>query len=202
MIARASGRPSRAGPDQRVRGAAHRDPHRQRVLHRAGVDPDVVERRAVTAGPGDPHRLADGQQQLELLGEQLVVVVQVVAEQRKGLDERSAPGHDLRPAAGQEVERGELLEHPHGVVRAEHRHRAGQADALGARGARGQRDGRGRHREVGPVVLAEAEDVEAHLVGQLHLLEQVAHPLLGAHGLDRRRPPRRCRRRSPSGRPA
>ena len=37
--------------------------------------------------------------------------------------------------------------------------------------------GRG-HQEVGPVVLADREHVEAELVGELRLLEQLAHPLL------------------------
>ena len=55
---------------------------------------------------------------------------------------------------------------------------AREADLLGAGRARGQRDGRGRDREVGPVVLADAEHVEADLVGQLGLLQEVAHPLL------------------------
>ena len=53
------------------------------------------------------------------------------------------------------------------------RDRARQPDPLRARGGRGQHDGRRRHREVGPVVLADAEDVEPELVGQLDLLEQV-----------------------------
>ena len=87
------------------------------------------------ARPGDPLAVADLQQQLELLGEQLVVVVEVVAEQREGLDERAAPGHDLGPAAGEEVERGEFLEDAHRIVRGEHGDRAGQPDASWSRAA-------------------------------------------------------------------
>ena len=83
------------------------------------------------AGPGHVRGFADLQQQLELLGEQRVVVVEVVAEQREGLDERSAPGHDLGPAPGDQVELGELLKHPDGVVRAEHGDGAREPDALG-----------------------------------------------------------------------
>ena len=50
---------------------------------------------------------------------------------------------------------------------------ARQADALGPRGAGGEHDrGRG-DREVGAVVLADAEHVEPDLVGELDLLEQV-----------------------------
>ena len=45
--------------------------------------------------------------------------------------------------------------------------------------AAGEHDGRRRDGEVGPVVLADAEDVEPDLVGELDLLEQVAEPLRG-----------------------
>ena len=58
------------------------------------------------------------------------------------------------------------------------RDRARQADPLGARGRRGQHDRRRRDGEVGAVVLADAEDVEAHLVGELDLLDEVAEALL------------------------
>ena len=81
-------------------------------------------------------RSRSGEQQLELLGEQLVVVVEVVAEQREGLDERAAPGHDLGPAAGEQVERREVLEDADGIVRAEDADRARQPDALRARARR------------------------------------------------------------------
>ena len=55
---------------------------------------------------------------------------------------------------------------------------AGEADALGARGGGGEHDGGRRDGEVGAVVLADAEDVEADLVGELDLLDQVAEALL------------------------
>ena len=144
------------------------------------------------ARPGDALGVAQPQQQVELLGEQLVVVVEVVAEERERLDERAAAGHDLGAAAGEQVEGGEVLEDAHRVVRAEHRHRAGQPDALGALGGRGEHDGRRRDGEVGPVVLADAEDVEPDLVGELDLLDQVAQPLRRVD----RVPARRIRRSS------
>ena len=124
--------------------------------------------------------LAHVQQQLELLGEELVVVVEVVAEQRERLDERASAGHDLRTAAREEVERREVLEHADGVVRAEDGHRARQPDALRPRRGCGEHDRRRRHGEVRPVVLADPEDVEADLVRELDLLHEVAQPLLGA----------------------
>jgi hypothetical protein len=63
---------------------------------------------------------AHGEQKIELFGEQFVVVVEVVAEEWKGLDERAAPGHDLCPSAGQEIEGRELLVDAHRVVGREH----------------------------------------------------------------------------------
>ena len=46
--------------------------------------------------------------------------------------------------------------------------------------AAAEHDGRRRDDEVRAVMLADAEDVEPDLVGQLDLLDQVAQPLLGA----------------------
>src|SRR3989442_7836779 len=47
--------------------------------------------------PRDPLSLPDAKEQLEFLLEQLVVVGQVVAEQRERFGERPATGHDLGP---------------------------------------------------------------------------------------------------------
>ena len=58
-----------------------------------------------------------------------------------------------------------------------------------ALGGRREHDGRRGDREVGAVVLADAEHVEPDLVGELDLLDQVAQPL--------RRSSRSSRRRSP-----
>ena len=44
---------------------------------------------------------------------------------------------------------------------------------LGPRGGCGEHDCRRRHGEVGPVVLADTEDVEPELVGELDLLHEV-----------------------------
>ena len=178
MMASASGRPS-----EPARTSEFGDPPTATQTGSGscagrGYTPAAVERGAVTARPGDPLRLAELEQQRELLGEQLVVVVEVVAEERERLDERAAPHHDLGAAAGQQVDRGEVLEDPDRVVRAEHGHRAREPDPLGARRDRRQGDGRRGHGEVGAVVLPDTEHVEPDLLGQLGLLEQVAHALL------------------------
>ena len=64
--------------------AAHRHPYGQWVLDRPRPHPGVVQGRAQPSGPGHVAVVgAYGQEQLEFLGEQLVVVVEVVAEERK-----------------------------------------------------------------------------------------------------------------------
>ena len=75
----------RAGARDRLRRAAGGDPDRQRLLQRARIDALAVKRRAMPAFPSDQRLGADLKQEIELLREQLVVIVEVVAEQRKGL---------------------------------------------------------------------------------------------------------------------
>jgi len=125
------------------------------------------------AGPGHPLRFAQPQEQLELLGEELVVVAQVVAEERKRLDERAAAGHDLGAALRQQVKGRKILEDPHRVVRSEHRDSARETDARRPLGGCRKHDHGCGDREVRSVVLADPEDVEADLVGELDLLDQI-----------------------------
>src|SRR5882672_12069519 len=98
------------------------------MLYRSWVDRHVLDRRTMLARPGYALGSADRQQQPELLLEELVVVVEVVPEERERLDERAAPGHDLRAAVRDQVDLGELLEHAHRIVRAEDGDGARQPD--------------------------------------------------------------------------
>ena len=174
------GQAQRARAHDRLRRAADGHPHRQLLLRRARPHARVVERRAVAARPRDVDVVAQLQQQVELLGVELVVVLEVVAEEREGLDERAAAGHDLRAAAREQVDLGEVLEDADRVVGAQHGDRAREADPLGGDGRGGQRDRRRGDEEVLAMVLADGEHVEAELVGQPDLLHEVAHALLGA----------------------
>jgi len=131
----------------------------------------------VSARPRDVLGVANGQQQLEVLGEEVVVVVERITEKRERLDERASARHDLGPAAREQVEGREVLEDTDRIVGAEHGDRAREADRGRSFGRRGEHDSRGGDSELGPVVLADAEHVEADLVGELDLLEQVAQPL-------------------------
>ena len=60
----------------------------------------VVQRGAGRALPGDRAALEQLGEQVGLLLEQLLVVGEVVAEQRERLDARAAAEDDLGPAAG------------------------------------------------------------------------------------------------------
>jgi hypothetical protein len=62
------------------------------------MDHHVGQRGPVPAGPGDRLTASEGQEKLDLLGEQAVVVAQFVSEQSERLGERAPAGHDLGPA--------------------------------------------------------------------------------------------------------
>src|SRR5919198_902233 len=85
------GKPERACPDRRLRIAADGDPQRERVLHRPRVHALAGERSAMRTAPLHPDRLADLEEEPELLREELVVVLEVVPEERERFDERPAP---------------------------------------------------------------------------------------------------------------
>lgn len=117
-----------AGAHDAGGGAADGDPHRQLALDGPGVDAGVDQRRAVTTGPRDLLVAVELDEQVQLLLEQLVVVGQVVAEQREGLGVGTASGGDLGPSAGDEVDGGEVLQHLHRIGRGQHGDRARQPD--------------------------------------------------------------------------
>src|SRR5262247_541370 len=104
----------------RFRAAADADPDAQRTAVDRREYALVLQRRPRLALPG--HGVAADQRgkQLELLLEQQVVVGEVVAEQWKGFGEGAAPERHLSATVGGGVERGEALEHPHGIVGRQH----------------------------------------------------------------------------------
>ncbi|BDZ55746.1 hypothetical protein GCM10025870_28190 [Agromyces marinus] len=66
---------------------------------------------------------------------------------------------------------------PHGVVRAQHGDGRAEVDALGATRDRGEHDLGRRDRELVPVVLADAEEIQTEPVGQFRLRDDVAQHL-------------------------
>ena len=121
--------------------------------------------------------VAELQQEIQLLAEQVVVVGQVQAEERERLGERPAPYDEVDASLRDQVEGGELLEDPHRVVRAEHRDRTAETNPRRARRGRSQDDRGSRVVVLLAVVLADPEGVQAGGVSQLDLLEQVCQTL-------------------------
>ena len=142
-----------------------------------------MERRASRAGPGNGVFIADLQQQLESVIEVLVVALEVLSEEREGLQVSAATGGDFRPSLADQVQRREVLEDADRIGAGEHRDGAGQADVLGLCCSGRKNDRRGRHREVLAVVLAHAEDIQPGLVRHAGPFKDVAHARCGVHRL-------------------
>jgi len=133
----------------------------------------------VRSVPAQVLLLAGGQQQLQLLFEQAVIVGHVIAEQRIGLGEGTTAGDNLRPATGEQVQRGELLEQPHRILGRQHRDGGGQAQRGGLAGDGGQHHFGGRDGEVLAVVFAKPQEGDARLIGDLRQLDQLFQALAG-----------------------
>ena len=127
--------------------------------------------------------IPEPEQQVEFFAEEFVVVLEVIAKEREGLGEGSPARHDLRTPIGQKVKSGEILKDPDGIIRAQHRHGAGQSDMAGPHRCGGEDDGRRRDGEIWTVMLTHAKNIEADLVGQLDLLQQIAQTLGRRHHL-------------------
>jgi hypothetical protein len=127
-----------AGADEGRWSSAGAEADRQLGLKWARPDALAGERGTMLAFPLDAGLIAELEEEVELLGEELVVELGVVAEERIGLDEGAAADDDLGATVGDEVEGGEVLEDANGIVGAEHRDCGSQADLLGTRGSGGE----------------------------------------------------------------
>ena len=88
------------------------------------------------------------------------------------------PDDHLGPAVGDGVQGGEALEDADRIVGAEDGHGRAEPDPLGLPGDRRQHHLGRRDGEVVAVVLADADEVEADLVGQHGLRDDVADHLV------------------------
>ncbi len=137
----------------------------------------VVELGPELSSPGDALCHAWLTQQGIVLYEQLIVAVEVVAEQRERLDERTSSGHDLGAATRYEIQRGEVLEDADGVGGGQNRSRTGQSDVLSLGGDRRQDDGRRRDCEIQPMMFANAEHIQPYLIGKTCRSDDLADSL-------------------------
>lgn len=123
--------------------------------------------------PFDAGLIAELEEQVELLGEELVVVLSVIAEEWIGLDEGAAADDDLGASLGDEIEGGEVLEDADRIVGAEDGYGGGETDVLGARSGGGEQDcGRGGD-VLFAVVFADAVDVDTGGISEFYLFEEL-----------------------------
>jgi len=134
------------------------------------------------ARPGEAGVVANLQQQVELFGEKVIVVGEPEAEEREGFGEGASSGDDFGAALGDEVQGGEFLKDANGIGGREHGDGGGEANLPCARGGSGEDDGGRGVKELSAVMFADAEDVEADLVGQFNLFEEIAQALGGRDG--------------------
>src|SRR6185503_4505626 len=166
--------PQLAGTHERGRRPAYAEPDGQRVLHGSRIHPLPRERRAVLPAPVDVLIRPDLQEQVELLREERVVVLEAIAEEGKGVDERAATDHHLGSAARDEVDGRKVLEHAHRVRGAEHGDRAREPDVPGSRRRRTENDGGRGVEKILAMMLPDSERIEADLVGVLDLFDEIA----------------------------
>ncbi len=129
------------------------------------------------AGPVDVFVVADLQQQIQLLGKQLVIVLELEPEQREGIGERASAHDHLGAPVRDEIECGEILEYANRVGRAQDCHCAGESYAARSCRGSGENDGRSGVEKILAVMFADSEDIEPNLIGVLDLLDQVAQTL-------------------------
>ena len=165
------------GAHHRFRTAADADPGLQPAALDRRIDGLVLQFRPHRALPGDGLLLQDFGEQVELLGEQPLVVLEREAEEREGFREGAAADDDFGAAIGNGVERRKTLEDADWVVRAQHGDGRAETDAAGLGGDACQHHFGRRDSEVVAVMLADADEVDAHLVGQHAFGDHVAQHL-------------------------
>ena len=122
-------------------------------------------------------------EQPQLLLEDLFVIAEVVAKQRKRLDRRTTPEDQLRAPAGDGVQRREVVVQADRILGREHGHRGAEPDPLGPPGDRRKYHVRRRIHHVVAIVLADVERVDPDLLGEDAFLDRVANHLITADRL-------------------
>jgi hypothetical protein len=171
-----------SGTNKGLGCASYTEPDRERVLQWTRVDALTRERGAVTARPVDVGGIAEGEEEVEFFREEIVVIFELEAKERKGFNEGTAANDDFGAAVGDEVECGEVLKDADGIRSAEDGDSRGKTDGCGAGSGRSENDGRGGVEVLAAVVFAEAEVVEANFVGEFDLFEEMGHAFLRGNG--------------------
>jgi hypothetical protein len=192
VVDRAADQPERhrqaepAGAQGAGGGAADSDPDRQGP-DRLRVGGHVLQRWADPSGPGHPVLAAESQQQVELLSVEVIDQGNIFAEKGERFGERAAAGDDLGPPVTDQVEGGEILIDPNRIQDAQHGRGRGERNPAGRPGDRGVHHGGRGHGERAGVVLTDPEHVQAVLLGQDAVADDVVDPAgrgVGAAGVD------------------
>src|SRR5690606_4437400 len=101
----------------------------------------------------------------QLLGKQLIVVIQIIPEQRKRLNKGSTTGHDFGTATREQIYGSEILIDAHRIVGTQNRDSPRKSTFRGNRSGRCQDNGGRRHGVVGTVMFADSEYIQAELIG-------------------------------------
>src|SRR6266404_7517712 len=166
------------GPDHRLRAAADTHPRREASRWERRTYVLIVEWRSSGSGPGHGLIAEQAREQVELLFEERLVVGEVESKQREGVRQRPAADDQLCTAIRYRVEGRELGVHPYRILRTEHRHGGAEPDAFGSTGDRREHHMTCRVHELGAVVLADVEGVEADGFCENGFLDGVADDLV------------------------
>ncbi len=128
-------------------------------------------------------------EEIQAFLEELVVVFEGMAEEGVAFGEGPPAEDGFGAARGEGVEGGEALEDADRIVGGEHGDGSAELDPAGAAGDGGEQDlGRG-DREIGAVVFAQADEIDAEFVGVDGLFHHLAQgdvhrlkPAVGAVG--------------------
>ncbi len=174
--------PQQAGAGKAVGRSPHAEADGQDRLHGPGPYTLACQRGPVPAAPVHLDLVAQMQQEIQLLGEELIVVAHIETEERVGFRKRAATHDDLGTSVRDQVQGGKLLEDADRIVRAEHRDRAGETDTLRARGCRSQ-EHRRRGRDVFlTMVLPDGIGVQTDAVGESNLFQHLPDALPARFG--------------------
>src|ERR1700686_5167001 len=100
-----------------------------------------------------------------------MVVFQIETERGEGLHEGATTRDALHNTNRDKVQSCKFLEDANRVSGAENGYGARKPDIFRARSGRGQNDGGGGIKELSPVMFADAENIQNHVVRELYLFQ-------------------------------
>jgi hypothetical protein len=160
--------------------AADPDPDCHRLTQRR-EDRLIFQGAAGLSRPGDAGVAQEVGEEVKAFLEKLVIVLQLMPEKRVTFGKGPAPEDRLGATVGQGVQRRESLEDPDGIVGGKDGDGGAKLDAPGPAGNGGKHDlGRG-DREIGAVMLAQANEINPDFIGKRGLVQNLAQHAV--HGL-------------------